>query len=444
MRKQINKLMYQPAYKIFEELKQVERSSKEQIDIYQQAGLKKLIFKAYKNVSYYKNIIEKHNVLDRNRNINLNNFANLPFLTKNIIRKKGEDLVSKRYNIEDLRINTSGGSTGEPVRIYQPIKYLNYTSAVKMLFNSWTGYSLGMPHVKLWGSERDLMTDKNIRTKIIQWLRNEYWLNSFKMSQSDMKYFIKSINNKQPVQILSYASSIYDLAEYIDGNNLQVYSPKAIMTSAGTLYPYMRKKIEKVFNCNVYNRYGSREVADIACENEAHTGLYIPPTFQYVEIVKEDGSLADAGEEGEIVITNLINDAMPLIRYKIGDKGILGKRNEKDDLNWPKLKMVLGRNSDTFITSNGSKISGNFFVHFIGVVHENESIRKFQIIQKQTDEILVKVVIKNKSKFLEAKKNITDSFKKVMGEKCEVNFQELNSIPAEKSGKYRFIKSLVE
>ena len=93
------------------------------------------------------------------------------------------------------------------------------------------------------------------------------------------------------------------------------------MVTAGTLFEPIRQTIESVFQAPVFNRYGSREVGDIACECEAHSGLHVALPTQFVEILRPDGTAAGPGEIGEIVVTSLTNFAMPLIRYRIGIVG---------------------------------------------------------------------------------------------------------------------------
>ena len=107
--------------------------------------------------------------------------------------------------------------------------------------------------------------------------------------------------------------------------SLPIRPQVAIMTSAGTLHPLMREKIETAFQCKVFNRYGSREVGDIASECEAHAGLHVFPSGNYIEIVDDQGHPVPNGEEGNILVTNLYNYAMPLIRYYIGDRGVLSR-----------------------------------------------------------------------------------------------------------------------
>ncbi|SHE68026.1 phenylacetate-CoA ligase [Desulfofundulus australicus DSM 11792] len=285
-----------------QELRRAERLPKKQIYELQQERLHRLLTHAYENVPYYRTLLKEHGWTRGLPKSAVFKFSQtLPFLTKEIIRERFDELRSEDLPRRKWFYNTSGGSTGEPVRFIQDSDYHQWAQAGKMLFDKWTGYSVGMPKIVLWGSERDLLVgNETLRTRIGRWLRNEHWLNTFRMTEADMQTYVQRINAVRPVQILAYVESIYELAKFIEREGLKVHTPRAIMTSAGTLYPHIREVIERVFMAPVFNRYGSREVGDMACECEAHQGLHVNPLTHYLEIVKPDGQPCAPGEVGEV------------------------------------------------------------------------------------------------------------------------------------------------
>lgn len=254
------------------------------------------------------------------------------------------------------------------------------------------------------------------------------------MTQENMFKFVEEINSKKPKLIVAYAQAIYELAKFIEENNLKVKHIGAIITSAGTLYPFVRQSIEKNFNTKVYNRYGSREVGNMACEEPNIYGLVITNDI-FIEIIDENGSACEDGKEGEIVVTSLTNYAMPLIRYKIGDRGILNRTKYK----FPILEKVSGRGMETFKTIKNKIVPSEYFIHIIGVVFnkKNSWIKKFQIIQKEYNLIEIKI-IKNYDELKDDLTNIEDGIKKVMGEDCEVRFSFVDEIKPLKSGKFLY------
>lgn len=260
---------------------------------------------AVKNTRYYSNFDPK-------------DLSSFPILTKDIIRENFEDLKSKDLNTRKWWINTSGGSTGEPVKFIQDKEYLEISRNITYLQKQKVGYSFGDTFIKLWGDEREILNgSQSIKSKVINYIKNLTFLNSFNMSEKNMYSFIEQINQKQPKLIVAYAQAMYELSKFVEEKNIKIESVGSIITSAGTLYPFMRESIEKNFNTKVFNRYGSREVGNIACE-EPNTDRLVITDGVYVEIVDENGNICEDGVEGEIVITSLINQAMPLIRYKIG------------------------------------------------------------------------------------------------------------------------------
>jgi phenylacetate-CoA ligase len=332
------------------------------------------------------------------------------------------------------------------VRLIQDAEYATWRSAVKILYNRWTGCKSGDIKLLLWGSERDIFFEKEkLKVRFGRWLRNEVWFNAFKMTPSDIDECLNTINTFKPVQILAYAESIYELARYIERKDLKVFSPNAIMSTAGTLYPKFRDTIERVLNAPVYNRYGSREVGDIACECNKHRGLHVSIPTHYVEIIKRDGSPTKQGEIGEIVITLLTNFAMPLIRYRIGDMGVWSEELCSCGRNWPLIKEIKGRVTDIFLTNNGDLIDGEFFTHLL---YFQDWVKKFQVIQE--DYNYIKFIIapykkdsNNYLKQLNELAEIKDKVRQVMGEDCKIEFEFVNDIEKPTSGKYRYTISKV-
>ncbi|GAF90229.1 unnamed protein product, partial [marine sediment metagenome] len=242
------------------------------------------------------------------------------------------------------------------------------------------------------------------------------------------------IQKWKPQYIQGYASSLYLFAQFLIKNGLSVPEPEAIRASAETLYDHQRKLIGKALGTNIYNFYGSREIPNIAAECQAHQGLHIFSPIRYVEVLKSDGEMAEDGEIGKIVITDLVNYSMPFIRYEIGDVGIKTKEQCRCGCCFPLLKSVKGRETDFIQTIEGKYIHGEFFTHlFYGV----ENVLNFQVRQKDMKSLYIDIVKGGGVSHLFLKK-IKAKIREKMGKHTEIkiNFVDVISLP--NSGKHRF------
>jgi phenylacetate-CoA ligase len=425
----------------FDEYKRLQWLKREEMNALQQDRLKNLLIHAYQHVPYCHEVLLKAGVIQNDQSVNLQNFSRIPLLDKSIIRANNEKLKSADLSARKWYENTSGGSTGEPVRLIQDRDYHQLRTSLVILQDSWSGYSMCEKRIVLWGSERDLFVGKaKFRTRIGRWLKNEIWLNAFRITPGQMQSYVKCINDFKPAQILAYAESVYELSRFIEREKLRVFSPSSIMTAAGVLHAHMRETIERVFKAPVFNRYGSREVGPVSCECDHHQGMHVCPITHYVEIVKSDGSPCDPGELGEVVITLLTNYAMPLIRYRIGDMAAWSENPCTCGRAWPLLKYVTGRVSDIFITKKGTQIHGEYFTHLF---YFQDWLDKFQVIQEDLDLIHVLIVphqktIKPEKEFREEIGVITKKMRLVMGQDCGVTFEFVDDIDPTASGKYRY------
>ena len=426
----IYSLLYLTGSKVPRNLKEIEsiqNLSREDIKEYQNKKLKDLLLHAYNTVPYYHKVLGDVKVVVDGE-VNLDYFDKIPVLNRDILTKEFENLKSKNPKGNQF-INHSGGSTGKPVRFIQDNYYWDSNVANKIYYAELNGKYIGEKEIKLWGSDRDILKGSiGLKAKIYNFLYNRIFLNSFDMDESKIKKYIRVINKKKPKLLWGYVNSLEIISDYIIKNNLNMYSPKIIFSAAGTLTEDIRKKIKKAFNTKVVNIYGTREVGDLAFEFEENNQLYITDYSHKVEV---DGN-------GNILITTLNNYSMPLIRYEIGDisSGLLEPK-ENHSLKFSILKGVLGRKTSIFKTKEGKKIPPEYFIHMIGVAFNTGFIKKFQVIQKDYEKVLVNLVL-NGRKDSKQLINIEKSIKRVMGKNCKVNFKFLDNIKLTKSGKFLY------
>jgi phenylacetate-coenzyme A ligase PaaK-like adenylate-forming protein len=393
-----------------------------------------------KNVPYY-NEIAKKNELKIFKDSIFEDIKKFPILDKEILRDQFANLKSTAFEDKYFE-NTSGGSTGEPVVFLQDIVHSEKGKAAKILFDEWAGRKDGEKKIKLWGSERDILEgSQGINGLINTNLLNIILLNSFRMSEKDMKKYVEIINKEKPKIIEAYVQSVYELSKFIVNNKLQIYSPKGIITSAGTLYPDQKKLIEEVFSTKVYNRYGSREVGDMACSCEKDEGLHLNIFDHYIEILNDKLEPCKPDEIGQIYVTTLNNHVMPLIRYKIGDMAVPAEDEQCScGRGLPLIKKVVGREVNLFKTKESTLIDGEYFTHLF---YFKDWIRKFQVVQKRFDLIKVYIVLNDKKNKVDLNE-IIYKIEKVMGQDCNVEFEFVDDIESLKSGKYLYTISEVK
>src|SRR5690606_34433406 len=288
------------------ELRRQQWLPREEVEAVQRRRLIRLLQHAFENVPYYRAVLGSAGVVRGDGSVHLERFTEIEPLSRQVVIREGQNLWSRTASPRECHLNASGGSTGEPVRHLQDRVCREYGLAVKALFDEWTGYRVGRRQVRLWGSERDLgVANESLKRRVGRWLRSELWLNAFRMDETRMREYVRRINAFRPYQLLGYANSLYELATFVQREGLDVHAPGAVMSSAGTLFPHMRERIEGVFRAPVFNRYGSREVGDVACECERHRGLHVCTPTHLIEVLGPDGGPVGPGEVGEVVVTLL-------------------------------------------------------------------------------------------------------------------------------------------
>jgi phenylacetate-CoA ligase len=423
-----------PLFRYWQELEDTQWLSQVDLERLQLARLQRLLHHAYQHVPFYRRRFEDAG-LHPDHVHSLADLRRLPVLTRDDVRQHLAELVARDVPRQGLLLNATGGSTGQPVSFYQDQTYQTYKVAAKLRYRRWYGFQRGDKVAFLWGMDRDL-PDSGCRKRVSLALRRERWLNSFNVSSEKMLAFAQRLASWQPKVIIGYASSLQLFASFLKENGLDEIHPLAVESSAERLWDFQRTFVEEVFDCPVFNVYGSREFGPLAAECDRHTGLHAFTDLRVIEIVRNNQPVAD-GELGEVLVTNLTNFAMPLIRYQIGDLARPTSATCECGRGFPLLSEIVGRSSDIISTPDGHYIHGEFFTHlFYGV----PGVRKFQVRQKALNdiEILIESDEELPSQFVDKlRAKITD----LVGHEVRLTFRRVDNIPLTRSGKHRFTVS---
>lgn len=364
----------------------------------------------------------------------------LPILTKSTIRSHWDELKSADLAQRRWYRNSTGGSTGEPVHFIQDWEHAARSGAISLLYSKLAGREIGESAVYLWGSLRDIAgSAEGWRPRIANRLANTTILSVYRLGPSQMRKHLDVLNVRRPKLIVAYPLALYELARFAEREGLEVAPQASIIVSASTLYPFMRDTIERVFQCRVFNRYGSREFGDIACERPGVVGLWVAPWGNYVEIVDGEGERVPDGTTGEILVTSLSNYAMPLVRYRIEDRGMLLPAGTGDGhLCGQVLGDVLGRSYDMFINRQGTLVDGGFFMPLLW---SRDWISKYQVVQESCSRIVFRIVKAGSEPPSAELDEISAGARSIMHDEVDVAFEFVDDIHASDSGKYRFIIS---
>lgn len=369
--------------------------------------------------------------------------GSLPVLTKLDIRSSMRDLTSRDAFARGARINRTGGSTGEPVTLLQDNEYRLHSEAMKYVRFEWTGYRLGDAMTRLWGAERDMLTGGGgVRGHIARLIHNRRTFNAFRMTPADMRRYLAELDRAPPVLLVAYSNAAYEIARFAVREGIGVRPPGAVLCSSGPLHPFMRTAIATTFGAPVFDQYGSREVSCIACECEHHDGMHFSSDTLIVEVLDDKGRPCAPGAEGNIIVTSLVNRAMPLIRYAIGDRGALARGKCSCGRQSARLAYVSGRSMDSLRRRDGTIIPGIYLVHFLGIVFNRGWIEKVQYIQEDYDRILVRVVRARDPTRAELSE-VERTVRLAMGADCQVEVKFEVDIPPDPSGKFRYVRCML-
>jgi len=415
-------------------LRELERSQwlpLETLQARQNERLKRILRYTGLHSRYYHRLFQERGF--NPENFALPEFQALPLLTKSIVRSSTNEILSDEFPRNALLEHRTGGSTGIAIRAYFDPHWIDPRTADAMRSDQWAGYFHGMKVASLWGNPP---IPKTLKQRVRAALIDRYiYLDTIDFSDRTVGEFITRWRGARPEILFGHSHSLYLLALYVIRHGIQDLRPRGIISTSMMLLANERAVIEQAFAARVFDRYGSEEVALIAAECERHEGLHLNIEHLYIEFLREDGTAASAGEEGSIIITDLVNRGMPFIRYQIGDMGVSSDRRCSCGRALPLMERVTGRVADYLKRRDGSMVAGVSLVERTLTVIPG--LEQLQVVQSAIDEIVLNVV--RAPDFSPATEEaLLAEFRAVFGPGIEIRANYLERIPQERSGKYRF------
>ena len=383
----------------------------------QQEKLAKLLKYAKDNCDFYNNY-----------ELNIEQF---PVINKQIIKDNFEKIFVHKFNKNDLHKMSTSGSTGTPFTVYQNSEKRKAILAEVIFFGKKANFEFGEKEIytRIW-------VNSVKKSKLKKYLQNLIPFDISLLDEDNLEKLDNTLKSRKVKCMLSYASTLYVYDKYLIKNNKNnknnKYKIKSIISGSELLNETTRESLSKYFNCNVYSRYSNEENGLLGQDFGFDKKFWLNETNYYIEFLKVDSNFpAEPGELSRIVVTDLLNFAMPMIRYDTGDLCKFSIENNRKY-----ITEIYGRRGDLIFNTSGKSMSPHVITNNMW---EIPNIIQWKFIQ--LDEKEYKIVLNVQQEF-NGEEKLKNLFLKLLGVDAIINFEYVNELPVLNSGKRKYIENL--
>jgi phenylacetate-CoA ligase len=357
-----------------------------------------------------------------------------PIVTKELFRANFEGFQSDAFPIKKMSTAQTSGSSGEPFRVRVHRSATDYSYACLWRALSRHGLRPGDRRVYVWGrsylfnSSAVQVQKVRIRHKLRNWLNNTLVIDAYELSQGKVDEAIEAIEQFRPVYLHGYVSALYTIARRIvdTKRSRRKFSALAVITESEKLYDFQRETMQSAFGCQILEHYGSVELGNIAQPDpEGHMRI------------AEDMYKVEMMGGGEVLATNLLSLAYPLIRYRLGDVAEIADP-PNDSLPYGVITKITGRTVDMVPVKAGGYVHGVALAHVIDP--HLQFIKKYQVRQLSLDHFKVKLIADGAIPEFVSRKIAAD-MRLMVGAEARVEVERVDDIPPAPGGKFRWVMS---
>lgn len=410
-------------YQIYKETQWYDRDEMEQ---FQLKKLQKLVTHCYEHIPYYREYMLERNLTPASI-VTLADIEKLPILTKEIIKENYDKFTPINiHQIKGVKVSQTGGTTGNILFKRTDADLRSSIWGTYKRFSDWMGVKPRDKKLILMGGH---VIGKNyfdrLKKTVNNALTNSISFSPYDTSKENILKIIEALKNNEFKFIRSYPQFLFSIAQRLKSQGMS-FDVKAITTTAEPLMPEHRVLFKEVFNAEIFDQYGCGEIMGVAYECPMHSGLHIA----------DERVLVEVDDNNDLIITDLDSYAMPFIRYWNADQAIVSDEECSCGRKSRLIKKIMGRTCDYITGVNGEFLHWAYFWHlfFDSHVAEKRNLRKFQVVQKSKDKLLIRLVCDLLSKDEEGV--LTKNMKDRLGD-MNVVYSYEDDIENSASGKYR-------
>ena len=408
---------------------------------WQVTQLRRVLAHAYEHVPYYRECFD-HRGLVPARFESVEELRRLPVLTRDTVKHRIKDLVSRAPRRNTLAEGHTSGTTGSPITLFYDGDMIAMNYAVMDRQYRWAGVRLER------GGDRVAVVRGNVIVPLEQ-KRPPFWrhnrdlnqivLSSFHLSPQNLDAYLRALRTFRPAVMDGYPSSLYVLARMLlnRGERLPL---NAAITSSETLYDFQREAIEAAFECRVFDYYAAAERVIFSVECDHHAGHHLCEEYGITEVLDDSDQLLPADTEGYLVGTTLHNCGMPLIRYRTTDRGAFKATRCSCGRPLQLAEDVTTKAEDLLRLRDGRLIPPSVLTHPFKPL---DSIEGSQIVQTDLDRLLIRIV--PGGAFGDHERNhLMRELRARLGEDMRIDIECVDELPRTSRGKFKWVISQVD
>lgn len=413
-------------------------SSREEIRTIQEILLQELVQETAAHVPYYQSEWKVAGIGPET--IRLDTLNRLPLLEKVTLRTHTAEFVNHSRLKHGSDEGHTSGTSGIPLIFPYDLDSIQRNLAFRERQYRWAGLTGKEKSARFSGR---LLLGKHNGPPFWRFNRpeNQLLFSSYHINDETWLDYYSALKEHKVVFLDGYPSALFSLARYIDqaGYSKQ-WRPWAVFLTGEAVMDYQRELISQAFGTKVYDFYSSSEGAPFVTQCTAGSH-HVNPESGIIEFLRSDGSCAEPGEEAEMVVTSFFQKTLPLIRYRIGDSGILAQDQHCPcGSSFAVIEKIVGREDDALYSTERGRIGSAGLSTALYKLPRR--LKESQIEQLGKDSFVFKYVPHGDDLKNEEKQILTNELCKRLGNSVKIEISRVESIPKGARGKSQLIKGL--
>jgi phenylacetate-CoA ligase len=411
---------------------------RERLEAIRDRRVRDIVALAAREVPYYRDWFAREGI-DHREIAGAADLDRLPLLDRELVRAQPRLFMAEGRPSRGARPFLTSGSTGSALEVHHDRRSL--------LANIPFGERERQPLVERCGSFRPRELYVGNETSVIKEVTAFYEDNTllpvrprrrFVSVREPIEKIAAIANAERPDVLVGYGGWIDLFFKTVAARAIDLHPPKMVLYMAEALPHGGRDHIEQRFGIPVMSRYSAAEAFKIGYFCEQRTGFHLHEDLCHVRIVGADGRALAAGEQGEVVISNLVNRASVLLNYPIGDVGTISAESCPCGRTFKLLSELEGRVEDILRLVDGR------FVHpraIWQVFKDDREVLQYQLTQHEPQRFALELATVDEAAFRRAIARALPELEVLLDPEPTIHASRRSELARHGEGKFRAVAS---